>query len=84
MKEQYTIDILKQRSLSLQKEINKSRQSIVQKWDTLFAPPQAETKVQYWVSQAEKAVAVYDGFMMMYKLGRRFNHISQLFKRKKK
>ena len=44
----------------------------------------ADTKVQHWVNQAERAVAVYDGFMMMYKLGQRFNSVLKLFRQRKK
>lgn len=78
-----TMRELEERRQALKDELNKSRHRIAQQWNVLFTPPQADTKVQHWVNQAERAVAVYDGFMMMYKLGRRFQHISHLFKRKK-
>ncbi len=63
-------------------ELSKSRRSIGEKWNVLFAPPKADTKVQRWVSQAEKAVAVYDGFMLMYKLFKRFPAFKAKFRRK--
>lgn len=79
-----TLEVLEQRRAALQQEIRKSRQIIANRWERIFTPPEADTKVQHWVNQAERAVAIYDGFMMMYKLGQRFNSFSRLFKRKKK
>ena len=79
-----TLEQLEKRQEILRKEMNKSRQIIANKWERLFTPPEADTKVQHWVNQAERAVAVYDGFMMMYKLGQRFNSISKLFRCRKK
>lgn len=67
----------------LEAQLKKSRQSIAKKWDVLFTPPQAQTKVQHWVNQAEKAMAVYDGFMLMYKLFNRYGKVKKLFKKRK-
>ena len=79
-----TLEQLEKRQEVLRKEMNKSRQTISYKWECLFTPPKADTKVQHWVNQAERAVAVYDGFMMMYKLGQRFNSVLKLFRQREK
>ena len=84
MKTNNTIQLLEQRQCLLKGEIKKSSKKIAYRWQELFSPPQADTKVQQWVVQAERALAIYDGFMMMYKLGRRFNKVTQLFKKKRK
>lgn len=84
MKKNNTIQLLEERQLQIKSEIKKSSQTIAYKWQELFSPPQADTKVQQWVVQAERALAIYDGFMMMYKLGQRFNKITHLFKKKRK
>lgn len=71
------------RKKGLEAQLEKSRQSIAKKWDILSTPPKADTKVQHWVNQAEKAVAVYDGFMLMYKLFNRYGRIKKVFKKRK-
>ena len=60
----YTIESLQQRRNQLQKQLNNSKEVITDQWIKLFAPPQAETKVQMWVNQAERAYAIYDGVML--------------------
>lgn len=82
--EQNTIEQLLQRKEYLKKEIHKSGSRIANDWKMLFTPPAENSKVQHWVNQAERAFAVYDGFMMMYKLSKRFGTFAQLFKKKKK
>lgn len=73
MKENYyTLESLSQKQQRLRKEIKMSQQRISATWSQLTTPPEANTKMQHWVNQAERAVAVYDGFMMMYKLIHRF------------
>lgn len=73
MKENYyTLESLSQKQQRLHKEIKMSQQRISTTWSQLTTPPEANTKMQHWVNQAERAVAVYDGFMMMYKLIHRF------------
>ena len=79
-----TLEQLEKTQEVLRKEMNKSRQPIAYKWECLFTQPKADTKVQHWVNQAERAVAVYDGFMMMYKLGQHFNSVLTLFRQRKK
>lgn len=80
----YTIESLQQRRNQLQKQLNNSKEVITDQWIKLFAPPQAETKVQMWVNQAERAYAIYDGVMLGYKLFKRFNMFTSLFRRKNK
>lgn len=80
----YTLEYLEKRQQALQQQMQSSRQRISYTWRQLFEPPQADTKVQRWVNQAERAVAVYDGFMMMYKLFHRFSVVKGVFKKKKK
>lgn len=80
----YTIESLQQRRSQLQKQLNNSKEVITDQWIKLFAPPQAETKVQMWVNQAERAYAIYDGVMLGYKLIRKFNMFASLFHRKNK
>ena len=75
---------LQQRKEYLQKEIHRSSRKIATEWNTLFTPPAENNKVQHWVNQAERAFAVYDGFMMMYKLSKRFGTFARLVKKKKK
>lgn len=84
MKENYyTLESLSQKQQRLRKEIKMSQQRISTTWSQLTTPSEANTKMQHWVNQAERAVAVYDGFMMMYKLIHRFSAIKNAFKRKK-
>lgn len=80
----YTLEYLEKRQQALQQQMQSSRQRISYTWRQLFEPPKADTKVQRWVNQAERAVAVYDGFMMMYKLFHRFSVVKGVFKKKKK
>ena len=81
----YTPEMLQARLNVLHKKLDKNRASIAKKWQLLFAPPsESESKVQMWVNQAERAVAVYDGVMMGYKLFRRFNGFFHLWGHKQK
>lgn len=80
----YTQEALQQRREKINKQLLQSKKNIYHHWQSLTSPTKADTQVQQWVNQAEKAVAIYDGFMLMYKLMHRFNSISNLFKRKNK
>lgn len=82
-REAYTIESLDKRKRELDKRISQCEESISLKWHTLFAPPEVDTKMQRWVNHVERAVAVYDGFMMMYKLAHRFGKIKSLLRKKK-
>ena len=85
MKENYyTLDSLTKKQQQLRKEMSMSHQRISNTWSQLFTPPEADTKVQRWVNQAERAVAVYDGFMMMYILFNRFSIIKSAFKKNRR
>lgn len=79
----YTPEQLEKMLSGIDAEIAKSNKRIAHHWATLFTPPKADTKVQHWINQAERAVAVYDGFMLMYKLFNRFSFLKSTFKRKK-
>lgn len=74
----YTIEDLQQLQDGLKQQAEESKSLIATHWGQLFAPPKADTKVQKWVNNAERAVAVYDGFMMAFKLISRF-HLASLF-----
>ena len=78
----YTQDSLQAKRKIIDKELRLSKGIINHHWQKLTTPTKADTQMQQWVNQAEKAFAVYDGFMMMYKLMRRFGAITSLFKRK--
>ncbi len=69
------LERLRARREQLQKETAQSAAEIRRHWEALFTPPPADTKVQRWVSQAERAVAVYDGVMTGYKLMKRLGAI---------
>lgn len=79
-----TLDALQLLQKDLERQLDENKRNISRHWSNLFATPQADTKVQHWVNQAEKAVALYDGFMTAYKLIHRFNFFISAFKRKKK
>ena len=76
-----TLQALSVRKAELQKEPTQTSDRIRDHWHALMDPPPADTKVQQWVNSAERAVAVYDGVMMGYKLLRRFRG---LFSHRKK
>ena len=75
---------LAQRQKQLKEEMDECKGRMHDAWRTLFAPPVAETRVQHWVNQAERVVAVYDGVMLGYKLCRRLNLIAGWLKPKNK
>ena len=64
---------LAQRQKQLKEEMDECKGRMHDAWQTLFAPPVAETRVQHWVNQAERVVAVYDGVMLGYKLLHRWS-----------
>lgn len=70
-KDMTTLERLRARREQLREETAQSAAEIRKHWETLFTPPPADTKVQRWVSQAERALAVYDGVMTGYKLMKR-------------
>ena len=80
----YSQETLQKRHNEINQEIQLSKKRISKHWQSLTTPTTADTQVQHWVNQAEKALAVYDGFMLMYKLAHRFSAFSGLFKRKSK
>lgn len=68
MTKHYTPESLQEESRRLHEELKLCSASIGRKWIALTTPPAAQGKVQMWVEQAEKAVALYDGAMTGYKL----------------
>ncbi len=76
-------ELLLVRKRKLETQLKNSHQTIAKNWEALSTPPRANTKVQHWMYQAEKAVAVYDGFMLMYKLFNRYGKMKQIFKKRK-
>ena len=70
----YTPELLQKRLQTLHARLDENKAAIAEQWHTLFAPPaESDGKLQYWMSQADRAVAVYDGVMLGYKLLKRFN-----------
>lgn len=80
----YTLDSMLSERKSLGKKLQKSKQKIAADWETLFTPPRAENKVQRWVNNAERIVAMYDGIMLGYRLIHRIGARFSPFKRRKK
>ena len=65
----FTPELFEQRITALHGQLEASRASIATHWQTLFAPADTSgSKVQQFVNQAERAVAIYDGVMLGYKL----------------
>ena len=65
----FTPELFEQRITALHGQLEASRASIATHWQTLFAPADTSgSKVQQFVLQAERAVAIYDGVMLGYKL----------------
>lgn len=80
----YTLEGLSRRRREIDAQIAKSRKNINRHWTNLVTPSPAETRMQAWVGQAERAFAVYDGFMTAYKLFKKFNSFRSKFTRKHK
>lgn len=78
----YTQESLQAKRKNIDKELRLSKGIINHHWQKLTTLTKTDNQMQQWVNQAEKAFAVYDGFMMMYKLMHRFGTIANLFKRK--
>lgn len=80
----YSIASLQAEKLNVQKQLDKSKSIISDNWTSLFAPTEADTKMQYFVNQAEKAIFIYDGVMFGYKLIKRLGNIKNIFQRRKR
>ncbi len=70
-KETTALERLSRRRVQLSREADECAAEIRKHWETLFTPPPADTKVQGWMAQVERAVAVYDGVVTGYKLMKR-------------
>lgn len=65
----YTPELFAKRMAELHEQLDSNRSAIASHWQTLFAPADTSgSKVQQFVHQAERAVAIYDGVMLGYKL----------------
>lgn len=80
----YSMSSLQEKQAALQKEIEKSRHEMARHWQSLTMRPDGHSRSQLWMSQLERSLIVYDGVMTGYKLLRRFNTLTSLFKRKKR
>lgn len=80
----YSLASLQEKQAALQKEIEKSRREMARHWQSLTARPDGHSRTQLWMSQLERSLIVYDGVMTGYKLLRRFNAVTSLFRRKKR
>ncbi len=85
----YTPELFAKRIAELHEQLDANRSAIATHWQTLFVPaPASESKVQQFVNQAERAVAIYDGVMLGYKLFHRWggamSRLGKKFHRKKK
>lgn len=80
----YTLQMLQERNLDLERQITQSRSKIKSHWDNIFDVPKANTKSERLMANVERGFAIYDGFMTAYKLLRWMRVASQLFKKKRK
>ena len=80
----YTIDEINALKESLALELQDKEKKIDTMSRMLFAPPSSESKVQHWVNQAERAMAIYDGAVLGFKLLSNFRRIFNSGKRKKR
>lgn len=80
----YTLASLQQKQAELQKELDKSRRKMSAHWQSLTAQPEESSRSQFWMNQLERSLAIYDGVMTGYKLLRRFNALTSIFKRRKR
>ena len=80
----YTIDEINAMKESLALELQDKEKKISTMSKMLFSPPNSENKVQHWMNQAEKAMAIYDGAVLGFKLLSNFRRIFNLGKKKGK
>lgn len=80
----YTQEMLQARRSDLSRELGASRRRIKTHWDNLFEEPKAQTGSERLLSNVERGIAVYDGFMTAYKLFKWVRTASHLFAKKKK
>lgn len=70
----FTPEMFEKRMTELHGQLEVSRASIASHWQSLFSPADTSgSKVQQFVNQAERAVAIYDGVMLGYKLLHRWS-----------
>lgn len=83
MKKTYTLEEMALQKQAIKKALSENQAGIRLKFDALFTPPPAETKVQGWMNNASRLFAVYDGVMTGYKLMRAFGWIFSKRKKQK-
>lgn len=74
-KQKYTLEAIDMRRDALAEEASKQEKHIREDVENLFAPPVSETKIKSWMAQTEKALAIYDGVMLGWKIFRQFRHL---------
>lgn len=74
-KQKYTLEAIDARRDTLAEEATKQEKQIREDVESLFAPPVSETKIQSWAAQTEKALAIYDGVMLGWKIFRQFRRL---------
>lgn len=74
-KQKYTLETIDARREALAEEAVKQEKRIRDGVENLFAPPASETRLQSWMAQTEKALAIYDGIMLGWKIFRQFRHL---------
>ncbi len=77
----YTLESIAAERARLVKDKEETAARIRLDATALFAPEPAETKMQALINNAGRAIAIYDGVMLGYKLLRQFGG---LFRRKRK
>lgn len=75
----YDLASIQAKHQELRKQLAVSRAAIARQYEELTTPPVADNKMEYWVNQAGRAAAVYDGVMTGYKLFRRFRLFADMF-----
>ena len=79
-----SLDDISQKCLQLQEEIDKERDSIADIWEDMFVAKQPASRAETFTRIVTNAIAIYDGFMLVRKLNRRFGTLVPFFSRKRK
>ena len=81
----YTPESIDARKEELRQQIKEKQDVLVKKAKELTQPEAAETTSQKWINNFNKAIAIYDGVMMGYKIYRGVRAFSFLpWKKRKK
>ena len=79
----YTLEEIQARRKELRLQLDKKEQSIKNKVDELFTPPESENKAEMYMNRAVAAYNAFDGFMTGYKLLKACSFLFKRFKKKK-